>query len=61
MIYQPFAKGETKAFNFSMEYRINDYGVFVAYPTIKGIDFILQGVTLFFPTFNLYPTPIFKA
>jgi hypothetical protein len=36
MIYQPFAKGETKSFNFSMEYRINDYGVFVAYPKYKS-------------------------
>ena len=36
LIYLPFAKNGTKEFNFSMEYRINDYGVFVAYPTYKS-------------------------
>ena len=32
----PFVKVETKAINFSMEYHINDYGVFVAYPKYQS-------------------------
>jgi hypothetical protein len=36
IIYLPFAKNDTKTFNFSMEYHINDYGVFVAYPKYKS-------------------------
>ena len=35
LIYMPFAKTDSKAFSFLMEYRINDYGVFVAYPKYK--------------------------
>jgi hypothetical protein len=31
----PFVKVETKTINLSMEYHINDYGVFVAYPKFK--------------------------
>lgn len=36
LIYLPLTKNSTKEYNFSMEYRINDYGVFVAYPTFKS-------------------------
>ena len=32
----PSVKEETKTLNFSMEYHINDYGVFVAYPKFKS-------------------------
>ena len=32
LIYMPFAKTDSKTSNFLMEYHINDYGVFVAYP-----------------------------
>ena len=35
LIYLPFAKTDSKTFTFLMEYRINDYGVFVAYPNYK--------------------------
>jgi len=35
LIYLPFSKNSTKEYGFSMEYRINDYGVFVAYPKFK--------------------------
>jgi len=35
-IISPFVNQETKTFNFSMEYHINDYGVFVSYPKYKS-------------------------
>ena len=36
LIYLPFTKNSTKEYNSSMEYRINEYGVFVAYPKYKS-------------------------
>lgn len=36
IIYLPLSKYSAKEYRFSMEYRINDYGVFVAYPTFKS-------------------------
>lgn len=36
LVYLPFAKNNTKEYSYSMEYRINDYGVFVAYPKFKS-------------------------
>lgn len=36
LIYLPFTKNSTKEYSSSMEYHINDYGVFVAYPKFKS-------------------------
>ena len=36
LIYLPFTKNSTKEYSTSMEYRINEYGVFVAYPKYKS-------------------------
>ena len=36
LIIPPIKEDETKKMNFSMEYHINDYGVFVAYPKFKS-------------------------